>query len=204
MSEWLGFVQRIQAIAQIGLTYTDSEYDRERYEQLRDIAVEMGATYTASPPELIRDLYTRDPGYTTPKVDTRGACFRDGKILLVKEKQDGLWTLPGGWADVGDTPSEAVTREIYEESGFEARAIKLAALYDRHKHAHPAFPFYTYKMMFICEITGGAPRTNHETLEIGFFAPDAIPQLSVERVLPAHIQMMFRHYHHPDLPTEFD
>ncbi len=75
-------------------------------------------------------------GYATPKVDVRGSVFRDDQILLVKERADGLWTLPGGWADVNESPREAVVREIMEESGYHTRANKLLAVWDRAKHQH--------------------------------------------------------------------
>jgi ADP-ribose pyrophosphatase YjhB (NUDIX family) len=150
-------------------------------------------------------MFGREKGYATPKVDVRGAAFRDGRILLVKEAIDGLWTLPGGWADVGDSPSEAIRREMVEESGFEVEVVKLCAVYDRSKHPHrPAFPFHLYKMFFLCEITGGEAKTSHETLEVGFFAEDALPPLSEGRVLPFQIKTMFDHYRDRSLPTYCD
>ncbi len=151
------------------------------------------------------ELFSREAGYATPKIDVRGAAFRDDTILLVKEKVDGLWTLPGGWADVGDSPSEAVERELLEESGFEVRTVKLCAVYDRNKHPHkPSFPFHLYKMSFLCEITGGEPKTSPETQAVEFFAEDQIPPLSQGRVLPQQIKRMFEYYRDPSLPTDFD
>jgi len=124
---------------------------------------------------------------------------------MVKEMSDGLWTLPGGWADVNEAPSVGVVREVREESGFEVRAVKLAAVYDRACHPHhPPFAFHVYKMFFLCEITGGAPRPSTETTEVGFFTPDALPELSSSRVLPFQIHRMFEHHQAPDLPTDFD
>jgi ADP-ribose pyrophosphatase YjhB (NUDIX family) len=203
-STWLDFQQRIQAIAQSGLTYSENVYDRERYEQLRDLALEMAACYTDTEPQLVRDLFKNESGYTTPKVDVRGVVFRDGRILLVQEKVDSQWTLPGGWADVGDSPSEAIVREIHEEAGFEARAVKLLAVYDRQRQGHPVAPHYTYKLFFRCEITGGVARTNHETLAVDFFALDDLPPLSAPRVTESQIRRMFDHLHDPNLPTDFD
>ena len=143
-------------------------------------------------------------GCSPPKVDVRGAIFRDDTILLVKERVDGCWTLPGGWADVGESPSEVVVKEVYEESGYQARAIKLLAVYDRNKQGHPPLPFYVYKLFFHCELIGGSPSSSIETEEVGFFPESALPELSLGRVTPMQITRLFQHYRQPDLPTDFD
>jgi ADP-ribose pyrophosphatase YjhB (NUDIX family) len=153
---------------------------------------------------VIRDLFAGQVGYATPKIDVRGAVFRDDAILLVKERSDGCWTLPGGWADVGDSPAEAVVREIAEESGYLTRAVKLLALYDRNKHGHPPIPDHAYKLFFLCEIIGGAPAESTETNGVGFFAEDELPNLSLTRVTPAQIARLFAHNRNPNLPTDFD
>jgi len=146
---WLDWIQRLQAIAQTGLTYAADPYDVERYEQLREIAAEIAAAHSDTEFERISGLFADQAGYATPKVDVRGAVFRDDMILLVKERSDGGWTLPGGWADVGDSPGDAVVREIAEESGYQTRVVKLLALYDRNKHGHPPYPFHAYKIFFL-------------------------------------------------------
>lgn len=204
LPNWLDWTRRLQAIAQIGLTYSENVYDRERYEQIREIAVEMAAANSGANPETIRALFQQERGYMTPKVDVRGVVFNEGRLLLVREASDGLWTLPGGWADTHDTPARAVVREIREESGYEARAVKLLAAYDRDHQGHPAYEFAIYKLFFLCELTGGEARPNHETLEVDFFGPDELPPLSVGRVLPQQITRFFDHLHQPDLPTDFD
>ncbi len=164
--KWLDWARRLAATAQSGLTYSDNHYEIERYKAIRDIASEMMADGGRLEKVVFAELFSRQAGYATPKVDVRGAAFRDDEILLVKESVDGLWTLPGGFADIGDSPSEAVQRELLEESGFESRATKLCAVYDRNKHPHkPSFPFHLYKMFFLCEITGGEPKTSPETFE---------------------------------------
>jgi ADP-ribose pyrophosphatase YjhB (NUDIX family) len=125
--------------------------------------------------------------------------------LLVRESSDGLWTLPGGWADVNDSPSEAVVREIREESGFVTRATRLIALFDRSKHAHqPLFPFHVYKLFIACELLGGDPRPSSETSEVGFFDPNHLPPLSIGRVTPDQIAICVRACDNPDSPTLFD
>ncbi len=203
--KWLDWARQLATISQSGLTYSDSQYEIERYRAIADIAAEMMAAGGRLEKVRLVELFSREAGYATPKVDVRGAAFRDDTILLVKESVDGLWTLPGGWADVGDSPAEAVEREVLEESGFEASTTKLCAVYDRNKHPHkPSFPFHLYKMFFLCEITGGEPKTSPETEAVEFFAEYQIPPLSQGRVLPQQIKRMFEYYRDPSLPTDFD
>jgi ADP-ribose pyrophosphatase YjhB (NUDIX family) len=172
---------------------------------VREIAAEMMAEQSEWAAQPIRDLFADQAGYATPKVDVRGVVFDlDGEILLVKERRDGRWTRPGGWADVNDSPAEATEREVREESGYRARAVKLLACYDRHKHAHPPYAFHIYKLFFLCELEGGAPATSIETADVGFFFEDEIPPLSLPRVTPAQIARFFEHHRHPEWATDFD
>jgi ADP-ribose pyrophosphatase YjhB (NUDIX family) len=205
--QWLEWAQKLQAIAQTGLYYKNHPYDTERYEQVRQIAAEMMAAHTSGiEPAMVLDLFNHDTGYATPKVDVRGVCFRDGKILLVKEISDGKWTLPGGWADIGDSPSRAVEREVFEESGFEARATKVLAVYERGhpRHGHPPEVHATFKLFFHCEIIGGDAKISNETSDVGFFGPDELPPLSLGRVVPSQIARFFDYGKNPDWPTDFD
>lgn len=203
--EWLDWARRIAAIAQNGLTYSETPYDTERYEELRRIATQMMARGDGATADRLMAVLQREDGYATPKVDVRAVAFRVGRILLVREHTDGLWTPPGGWADVGDSPARNAVRELREEAGFEGRAVKLLAVYDRALHPHtPVFPFHVYKMFFLCELTGGEARGSHETDEVGFFARDALPPLSMGRVTPDQLQRMFDHAVHPEWPTDFD
>ncbi len=201
---WLEWVRQLQVIAQAGLTYAENPYDLERYATLREIAAEILAEHSDADAATARILLAREQGYATPKVDVRAAVFRDDRILLVQERSDGLWTLPGGWADAGDTPSGAVEREVFEESGYHARAVKLALLYDRDSQGHPSFPFAVYKLFFLCKLTGGAPAQSLETEGVGWFAADALPDLSLTRVTAAQIARLFEHHREPARPTEFD
>ena len=154
---------------------------------------------------MIRSLFDNQTGYATPKVDVRGVVFRDDKLLLVQERSDGLWTLPGGWADVNDSPSEAVEREIVEESGFEAKAEKMLAIFDRAKHGNtPPFPFHVYKFFILCRLEGGEARTTMETTGVEFVAENAIPPLSLSRVTREQIQFWFDARKNPDGPCRFD
>jgi ADP-ribose pyrophosphatase YjhB (NUDIX family) len=201
---WLEWTRRIQTIAQAGLTYTQGAYDRERYHALQRIAAEMLAAHSALDVDEGLRLLQAEQGYATPKVDVRGAVFRDGKLLLVREREDGLWTLPGGWADVGDSPAEAVVREIQEESGYRTRATKVLAVWDRDRHGHPPLFWYVYKLVILCELTGGEAADSLETEGADFFSEDEIPPLSIGRVTPSQIARIFEHHRHPEWATEFD
>jgi ADP-ribose pyrophosphatase YjhB (NUDIX family) len=201
---WLDRARRLTALAHTGLTFAENPYDIERYTAIRTIAAEMIAQGMGADAGQVLQLLASDAGYATPKVDVRGVVFKDGKILLVQERSDGQWTLPGGWADVGDSPADAVVREIHEESGFETRATKLLALLDRNKHGHPPHVNHIYKIFIRCEIIGGSPTTSHEIQDVGFFAEDEIPELSLTRIMPAQITRMFEHYGQPDLPADLD
>ncbi len=205
---WLVWAREIQAISQSGLAFSPNPYDRERYEALRALAAGMMAEGSGQDAASLLGLFQSEQGYATPKVDVRGAVFDDAhRLLLVRETADGgRWTLPGGWADVNQTASECVAREIREESGYEARVIKLALLHDRGRQGHrPAGPFSIYKLFFLCALTGGAARGSLETSEARFFAEHELPaDLSTGRTLPHQIARLFAHHRATDLPTEFD
>ena len=202
---WLQWARRIQALAQNGLAYAHDPYDVERYEALRDVAVEMLAARAGLSLDTVRSLFAGDPGYATPKLDVRGVVFRDdGALLFVRERSDGGWTLPGGWADVGESPSEAVEKEVLEESGYAVRAAKVLALLDRDRHGHPPHAQHIWKVFIRCRLVGGTPSSGLETEGVGFFHADAIPPLSLGRVVPAQIARLFEHYAHPEWPTDFD
>ena len=202
--KWLDWAQRLQAVAQSGLAYDPHQYDRERYEAVRQIAAEMMAVSADCEVTRVSDLFGCQAGYATPKVDVRAAVFRDDRILLVREREDGGWTLPGGWADIGESPARATAREVREESGYETRAIKLLALYDRNLHGHPPIAFHAYKIFLLCELLGGSPAASSETTEVDWFPEDELPVLSVSRVTAAQIHRFFDHHRHPDWPTDFD
>lgn len=203
MSKQVEWAQQLAALAKTGLHYAQNDYDAERYRAQLNIAAQMLADAAHADVAEAALLLAADDGYITPKVDVRGAVFRDDKILLVREAVDGLWTLPGGWADVGDAPSQAVEREIREESGYEAKAVKLLALEDRRRR-HPPMIHAVYKVAFLCELIGGAAQTSSETTAVGWFAEDEIPPLSLGRVTAGQIHRWFQHYRQPNLPSEFD
>lgn len=200
----LEWARKVQAIAQNGLTFSRDPYDRERYLQLEDLAATMLSTELEAPVQAVRALFEGEHGYATPKVDVRGAVFRGDEVLLVRERADGRWALPGGWVDVNDAPSDAVAREILEESGYRARAVKLAALIDKNRHPHPPGIHHIYKLFFLCELTGGSPAVSGETDAVGFFRVGALPELSTGRVLGVQIERVYQHHLDRSLPTYFD
>ena len=201
---WLTWARKLQAIGQNGLSYSKDPFDIERFEELRELALEILQNYTDSDLPRIRDLFAGEHGHATPKVDVRGVVFNEDAILLVRERADGKWTLPGGWVDVNESPSESVAREVFEESGYQTKALKLLACYDRNRHPHPPHPYHIYKLFFHCEILGGSPSTSYETDGVDFFKQDAIPELSTGRVTSAQIDRFFEFLRSPDLPTDFD
>jgi ADP-ribose pyrophosphatase YjhB (NUDIX family) len=203
--KWLTVSRELQAIAQTGLTFTKDAFDRQRFERIRELAATIMAEGARENPETVLELFKQEVGYPTPKVDVRGAAFVAGRILMVRERSDGRWTLPGGWADVNQSAAECVVREIAEESGFESRVLKLAAVWDYHRQGHtPRNHTSIYKLFFLCELTGGQPRPSIETTAVAFFERHQLPELSGGRITTAQIETMFEHAAQPLRPTDFD
>jgi ADP-ribose pyrophosphatase YjhB (NUDIX family) len=202
--KWLTIGRELRAIAQVGLTFGKDQFDLKRYARIRELAASVVALGANENLETVLGLFGQDSGYATPKVDVRGAAFVDGRILMVREISDGKWTLPGGWADVNQTGAECVVREIAEESGFQARALKLAAVHDYQKSNQGRWLDSIYKLFFICEITGGSARPSDETSAVEFFSRHDLPPLSTGRATAAQIDRMFEHREHPELPADFD
>ena len=200
----LELARELRALAQTGLAFTQDPFDRQRYERVRAIAARLSAEATALAVQPLLEAFALEVGYATPKVDVRAAAFRDGRVLLIRERSDGCWTLPGGWADVNQTPAEAAVRELREESGFAGRPLKLAAVHDFRKRNRRVHLDSIYKLFFICELTGGEARPSVETSAVGFFERDALPPLSVGRTTAEQIERMFEHADDPALATDVD
>jgi ADP-ribose pyrophosphatase YjhB (NUDIX family) len=204
----LTWAKRIQAIAQIGLAYSGSPYDRERYEALRGLAAEMLADQSDEPGPAgrlrIEEVLAGLRGYPTPRVDVRALVRRDGAVLLVRERADGRWALPGGWADVGSSPTENTVREVAEEAGCTVTAGRLLAVWDRGIHNPPSAVGAIYKLFFSCDHVAGDPTPGPETLAAGWFDPDALPPLSTGRVTAAQIARLLHLDNHPELPPDVD
>jgi ADP-ribose pyrophosphatase YjhB (NUDIX family) len=201
--EWLKIARELHSMSQVGLEHAQNGFETEHYERLRELAAEIVSKQSTLSAEEVQESFAMQPGYITPKVDVRAAVFRDGKILLVKEVNDGRWSMPGGWADVGDTPAEAILREVKEESGFDARVLSVVGIYDANRVPDPAMmPFYhAYKLLFLCKITGGKATTSHETPDVGFFGIDEIPPLSVYRTNQDIIEDAFAQSENPPKGT---
>ncbi|MCA4158340.1 NUDIX hydrolase [Priestia megaterium] len=202
--KWLDWAKQLQSLAQAGLAYSKDIYDVERFELIRNISVEMLAQQTGMEMTVIKDLFASETGYATPKVDIRAVIFKGNKILMVKENSDGSWALPGGWADIGLTPSEVAVKEVKEESGFDVKAVKLLAVMDMKCHPHPPSPFHIYKMFIQCEIIGGQPMKGVETSAVEFFAENNLPPLSIARNTQTQIEMIFKHLYNPKESIYFD
>lgn len=202
---WLGYAKRLQALAATGLHYSPEAYDRERFTEIDAIAREMIARLGDIPVELLRGLAEPHEGYATPKLDIRAAVFRDGQILLVREKSDSKWTMPGGFADIGLTAAEVAVKETWEEATLRVRARKLFCL--RHRAKQPGAPDYRdfYKLFFLCDpLDRASPEPGPETSEASFFTPSRLPEMSEGRSNPEDVTRALRHLQTPDLPTDFD
>lgn len=200
---WLKWAMEIQSIAQIGLTYTKDVYDKERYEQLRNIASEMLSYKTDIPVDKVKNLFCNEQGYQTPKLDTRAAIFKDDKILLVHEK-NGFWSLPGGWVDVLESIESNTIKEVKEEAGLDVVAKKVIAIQDRNKHNTPIYPYGVCKVFVECEIMGGEFVENIETVEIGYFSLDNLPKLAEEKCTPKQVEMCFEAKNNKNWQVYFD
>jgi ADP-ribose pyrophosphatase YjhB (NUDIX family) len=201
---WLEWAREIQALAQTGYHYAENHFQQERNQRLVEIAAEIVAEYSDLEYPIVEQTFLNQTGYATPRVDVRAAVFREGKLLLVRERKDGGWTMPGGWADVGDLPSEAAEREVWEEAGFKVKATRLIGVYDSNRF-DPLDLFHAYKIVFMCEIISGEERTSSETSEVAFFEPDKVPlKLSGERTHQRHIWDAFHVLKNPDSIAVFD
>jgi ADP-ribose pyrophosphatase YjhB (NUDIX family) len=202
---WLDWAREIQALAQTGRHYAQNDFDRGRADRLLEIAAEIVAGHADLPVLAALAAFRAQPGYVTPKVDVRGAVCQNEQLLLVREAQDGGWTLPGGWADVGESPARAAEREVFEETGLQARATRLIGVYDANR-VEGAMPlFHAYKLVFLCERLQGELTTSAETSQVGFFPMDQLPgPLSPNRTTPRILKDVLAAHRDPSLPTVFD
>ena len=204
LPRWLAWAREIQALAQTGSHYAENEYQKQRNQRLLEIAAEIVSEYSTLDYPVLVGAFKSPIGYSTPRVDVRGAVFRDECILLVRERMDGGWTLPGGWADVGDVPSRAAEREVWEEAGFRVKAQKIVGVYDANRSGDLEL-FHAFKIVFLCELIEGKARPSLETSEVTFFSEGDLPNnLSGERTKSRHIYDAFRCFKDPNMATLFD
>jgi len=204
-SRWLTWAREIEALAQTSRHYARNDFEHDRAERLLEIAAEIVAGHSTLPVGDALAAFTAQPGYVTPKVDVRGALFAEDRLLMVRESIDGCWTLPGGWADIGESPALAVEREVFEEAGLTVRATHLVAVYDANRIEGELPLFHAYKLVFLCEQTGGEIQPSSETSEVGFFPVDALPSpLSPYRTTPRRLEDVLAFRLDPTRPAVFD
>jgi ADP-ribose pyrophosphatase YjhB (NUDIX family) len=204
-SKWLDWAREIQALAHTSLHYAQNPFETSRAQRLLEIASEIVAENSEMETQEVLMAFTAQPGYITPKVDVRAAVFRDGELLLVREVMDRKWTLPGGWADVGEAPSLAIGREVQEETGLTVHAHRLVGVYDANRLPGELPLYHAYKLLFLCEPIEGDLKTSEETSEVAFFPVDTLPaELSNYRTTPRHIQDAIAAYHNGAIPVVFD
>jgi ADP-ribose pyrophosphatase YjhB (NUDIX family) len=200
---WLELARRLQAVAQTGLAYAENPFDRARYEEVRTLAVELAAA--AEPAEPLAAAFAAEYGHATPKLDVRAAVIQEGSVLLVRSAEDGLWSLPGGWAEVGERPREAVEKELREETGLAGRVRSLVGVWERDLRARPRLPAHVWRLVFLCELTGG--EQGHvqaaEIAEVAWFPEDALPSLG-GRTTPEQLAACYARMRNPGLPAHLD
>ena len=208
--QWLVWAREIYSLSQSGLTYSTNQYDIERYKRLQAITAEIISSQSELSKESVLDSFSMQAGYITPKVDVRGAVLHDGKILLIQERADGQWAMPGGWADLGDSPASVAEREVWEESGYRVKAEKVVAVIDANR-IEPMEFYHAYKIIFLCRLLDGEPRTSeagpptsYEILAVDFFDLEHLPPLSIYRTNQSMLQEVFAHVEDPDRPAAFD
>jgi ADP-ribose pyrophosphatase YjhB (NUDIX family) len=201
----LNEIKRLKSIADIGLLYSNNEYDKERYLELQAISFKLLNKISGHPIEVLKESFPVVKDYPTAKVDIRGLVLSpDKKILFVKESSDGKWSLPGGWADVGHSPKETIIKEVKEETGLDIVAQKLLAVFDKRKHDHPPQPFYVYKMVFYCTPISVEIRKGFDILDAQYFAIESLPDLSEDRILKSQIELLYRKCFLSDIETYCD
>lgn len=201
--KWMEWAREIFSLSQSGLTYCRNEFDIQRYKRLQEITAEMIASQSDLEKQTVLESFSMQTGYSTPKIDVRGAVVHEGRILLVQERADGRWAMPGGWAELGNPPASVAEREVWEESGFRVRAEKVVAVLDANR-IEPLEFYHAYKIIFLCRLVDGGPRTSYETLAVDFFEPGSLPPLSLFRTNEAMLQEVFAHVQDPQRPTAFD
>ena len=192
-SKWLTWAKQLQSISQAGIEFTNNPYDRERYESIRALSIEILHEYTQIDKKRLVDLFANESGYQTPKVDVRAAIFNaDHEILMVREKIDNRWSLPGGWADIELSIYENIIKESFEEAGAEIKPKRIIAVFDRNKHVRDDFPYSSYKIFVECDFIRAEFIENTETLEHGFFKLEELPELSEGRNTKGQITVCFK------------
>jgi len=201
--KWIEWAREIFSLSQAGLTYSGNEFDIERYKRLQEITAEMIASQSQLSKESVLESFSMQAGYITPKVDVRGAVIHENKILLIQERADERWAMPGGWADLGNMPAAAAEREVWEESGYRVKAEKLVAVLDANR-VEPLEFYHAFKLIFLCRLIDGKPEISHEIIAVDFFDLNDLPPLSLYRTNEDMVREVFAHVNDPNRPTAFD
>lgn len=206
MIHLLDQIKKLKALADTGLVYATDDYNRERYEQILEISLELMAQVGDTPVNELKAAFTPVTEYPTVKTDVRALVLSPDKrqVLMARESVDGKWTLPGGWADIGETPREAVVKEVWEETGITARPIALLAVFDKRMHPHPPQPFYVYKMVILCEAVSGELRSGFDMAGAAYFDINKLPELSEDRILRSQVQLAYKKAVEGDFTAYFD
>lgn len=192
----------LQSIAQNGLTYTKDQFDKERFERVREISAQVMAMKTDFSIEKVKDVFCNETGYQTPKIETRAAMFSKNKILLVKEQEK--WSLPGGWVDYDETIASSTIKEVKEETGLDIIPSRVIAIQDRNKHNSPKFAYGICKVFMLCSIIGGSFQPNNETTESGFFSLEELPNLDENKTVYNQVEMCFEAFNSKKWEVIFD
>jgi ADP-ribose pyrophosphatase YjhB (NUDIX family) len=200
----LELIKRIKALADTGLVYAQNGYDKERYEELRIISLQLLGEVVNKPLSVLNDFILPDKDYPTPKVDIRGVILNEAKDILLVKEMDGKWSLPGGWGDIGFSPSEVICKEIKEETGLSTSVLRLMAVYDKKCHPYPPQPFYVYKLVFLCEIESGEIETGFDIADIRFYSIYNLPEISEDRILKSQIEELHQKVLKDDTCVYFD
>lgn len=186
-------IKRIQALAETGLEFSQNTFDLERYKELHEISIWLLSNITKTPVEQIIPVISDKNGYKTPKVDVRAVVFNEyGQILLIQEKADNRWAMPGGWADIGYSPAEVAVKECFEEAGIKVEATKLLAVLDKQKQKMPPAFEYVYKIFLHCKKLDDNISVGSETSNVQWFDEHNLPELSTPRNTMEQIKLMFR------------
>jgi len=188
----LELAKKIQSLAETGRHFSSNDYDLDRYNDIEQASVDLMETLSKGEPGQILKAIREDNGYKTPKVDVRAVVFNEkNEVLMVREKIDGCWSLPGGWADIGYTPTEVAVKETFEEAGMNVRPGELLAVLDKRSHNHPPDIYYIYKIFIRCYALDDHLQTGYETTDVGFFPEGSLPPLSEPRNTPEQMEMVF-------------
>lgn len=191
-SDFVKYLQRMIALTDTGLTFTKDPFDRERYEDLRGLLSEMLNQASDLDSEEVAEVLKPTSAYATPLMDVRAWIVEDEKICLVRGQGENDWALPGGFGEVGYSPTENILKEIEEETGSEAKVERLLAVFDTNRFQLQSKQYA--KFVFECKLLDGQFQKNQEIADLQFFAIDQLPALSEKRITKEQIEILWQVY----------